>query len=218
MREEVLHHKQIATIYKDQFQVNTHHFEQRTITSVYQKFADVALINLATRRQAVKSGRVREAYRRSTRQLVKDSTWCIQKGGMVGWFSEGSLRLMHDKPGCDILNPAFSRCDHPFYLFCTQPLNNKLTSQRNNSTKDSRSVQYSSNLAHTPAKMGNDRDYLLSLQAVRAQATKVLEAARRGSLNHFDYEENRMKEVADYVSKVIDVSSGQTHFNHRQQN
>ncbi|KAM0185533.1 hypothetical protein ACHAPI_012154 [Fusarium lateritium] len=56
--------------------------------------------------------------------------------------------------------------------------------------------------------MGNDRDYLLSLQAVRAQATKVLEAARRGSLNHFDYEESRMKEVADYVSKVIDRDFG----------
>jgi hypothetical protein len=120
---------------------------------------------------------------------------------------------MHDKPGCDILNPAFSRCVHPFYLFCTN-LNKKLV-KIINFTTDSSNIQNLSNLAHTPPKMGNDRDYLLSLQAVRAQATKVLEAARRGSLNHFDYEENRMKQVADYVSKVIDVSSDQMHFDNQ---
>jgi hypothetical protein len=55
--------------------------------------------------------------------------------------------------------------------------------------------------------MENDRDYLLSLRAVRDHANKVLQAAKQGDLKHFDYDESRMTEVADYVSKVIDVSS-----------
>jgi hypothetical protein len=55
--------------------------------------------------------------------------------------------------------------------------------------------------------MENDRDYLLSLQAVRDHASKVFQAAKRGNLKHFDYDESRMGEVADYVSKVIDVSN-----------
>jgi hypothetical protein len=92
---------------------------------------------------------------------------------------------------------------------------NKKLAKGINSTTYSSNIQNLSNLALTTTKMGNDRDYLLSLQAVRAQATKVLEAARRGSLNHFKYEENRMKEVADYVSKVIDVSSDQMHFDNQ---
>lgn len=55
--------------------------------------------------------------------------------------------------------------------------------------------------------MDSDRDYLLSLRAVRIHANKVFEAAKRGELKHFDYDESRMSEVADYVSKVIDVSN-----------
>jgi hypothetical protein len=55
--------------------------------------------------------------------------------------------------------------------------------------------------------MESDRDYLLSLRAVRDHATKVLQVAKRGDLKHFDYDESRMSEVADYVSKVIDVSN-----------
>ncbi|KAF4332605.1 urg3 [Fusarium beomiforme] len=56
--------------------------------------------------------------------------------------------------------------------------------------------------------MDSDRKYLLSLQAVREQASKVFEAAKQGSLKHFDYDESRMGEVADYVSKVIDRDFG----------
>jgi hypothetical protein len=55
-------------------------------------------------------------------------------------------------------------------------------------------------------KMDSDLKYLLSLQAVRDQASKVFESAKRGQLKHFEYDEGRMGEVADYVSKVIDVS------------
>ncbi|KAL4731414.1 hypothetical protein ACLX1H_000380 [Fusarium chlamydosporum] len=61
--------------------------------------------------------------------------------------------------------------------------------------------------------MENDRDYLLSLRAVRDHATKVLQAAKRGSLKHFDYDESRMGEVADYVSKVIDRDFGPDKYN-----
>ncbi|RFN44943.1 hypothetical protein FIE12Z_10838 [Fusarium flagelliforme] len=56
--------------------------------------------------------------------------------------------------------------------------------------------------------MANDRDYLLSLQAVRDHASKVFQAAKRGNLKHFDYDESRMGQVADYVSKVIDRDFG----------
>ncbi|EKJ77578.1 hypothetical protein FPSE_02076 [Fusarium pseudograminearum CS3096] len=56
--------------------------------------------------------------------------------------------------------------------------------------------------------MDTDRDYLLSLRAVRIHANKVFEAAKRGELKHFDYDESRMSEVADYVSKVIDRDFG----------
>ena len=55
--------------------------------------------------------------------------------------------------------------------------------------------------------MDNDVKYLLSLQAVRDQASKVFESAKKGNLKHFDYDEGRMGAVADYVSKVIDVSN-----------
>ncbi|KAF4449682.1 hypothetical protein F53441_7083 [Fusarium austroafricanum] len=55
--------------------------------------------------------------------------------------------------------------------------------------------------------MDNDRNYLLSLQAVRDHAYKVLGAAKEGNLKHFNYDESRMTDVADYVSNVIDVSS-----------
>ncbi|KAF5967139.1 urg3 [Fusarium coicis] len=55
--------------------------------------------------------------------------------------------------------------------------------------------------------MDNDLKYLLSLQAVRDQASKVFASAKQGSLKHFDYDEGQMGAVADYVSKVIDVSN-----------
>ncbi|KAJ4252821.1 hypothetical protein NW762_010727 [Fusarium torreyae] len=56
--------------------------------------------------------------------------------------------------------------------------------------------------------MDSDRDYLLSLQAVREQAGKVYEAAKRGSLKHFDFNENRMSDVADFVCNVIERDFG----------
>jgi hypothetical protein len=61
--------------------------------------------------------------------------------------------------------------------------------------------------------MENDRDYLLSLKAVRDHANKVFQAAKRGELKHFDYDESRMSEVADYVSKVIDRDFGPDNYN-----
>lgn len=54
--------------------------------------------------------------------------------------------------------------------------------------------------------MQSDRDYLLSLQAVRANAAKVLDAAKKGELNHFDYDPSRMGDVSDFVIGVIKVS------------
>ncbi|KAF4471915.1 urg3 [Fusarium albosuccineum] len=56
--------------------------------------------------------------------------------------------------------------------------------------------------------MTSDRDYLLSLQAVRAQAVKVLDAAKQGGLNHFDFDASRMEAVADYVINVIERDFG----------
>ena len=54
-------------------------------------------------------------------------------------------------------------------------------------------------------------DFLLSLQAVRERAQKVLGAARQGSLNSFDYDEGRMAHVADFVSDIISVGSSYFH-------
>jgi hypothetical protein len=48
-------------------------------------------------------------------------------------------------------------------------------------------------------------DDILSLEHVRTQAQKVLQAARAGALTHFDYDESRMPEVADFVTGVIEV-------------
>ncbi|KFA53747.1 hypothetical protein S40293_01646 [Stachybotrys chartarum IBT 40293] len=54
--------------------------------------------------------------------------------------------------------------------------------------------------------MASDRDYLLSLQAVREQSKKVLAIAQRNGLNHFEFDASRMDAVADYVIGVIDAS------------
>lgn len=48
--------------------------------------------------------------------------------------------------------------------------------------------------------------YLLSLQAVRDRSRLVLQAAEEGALNSFDYDAQRMPEVADFVLGVISVS------------
>lgn len=60
--------------------------------------------------------------------------------------------------------------------------------------------------------MQTDRDYLLSLQAVRANAAKVLDAAKKGELNHFDYDPSRMGDVSDFVMGVIKRDFGPDKF------
>lgn len=47
--------------------------------------------------------------------------------------------------------------------------------------------------------------YLLSLQGVRERASTVGDAALAGRLNHFDFHEDRMADVADFVASVIKV-------------
>ncbi|KAJ4244415.1 hypothetical protein NW762_014543 [Fusarium torreyae] len=56
--------------------------------------------------------------------------------------------------------------------------------------------------------MDADRNYLLSLQAVRDHASKVLAAAKHGSLKHFDFNESRMSDVADFVYNIIERDFG----------
>jgi hypothetical protein len=47
--------------------------------------------------------------------------------------------------------------------------------------------------------------YLLSLRAVRERAKVVGEAAETGKLSHFEVHEERLGEVADFVTSVIKV-------------
>ncbi|KAK7428131.1 hypothetical protein QQZ08_005370 [Neonectria magnoliae] len=61
--------------------------------------------------------------------------------------------------------------------------------------------------------MQSDADYLLSLQAVRANAAKVLDAATKGELHHFDYDASRMSDVSDFVTGVIKRDFGPDRFN-----
>ena len=53
--------------------------------------------------------------------------------------------------------------------------------------------------------MGDKVKYLLSLGAVRERAKVVGEAAQANKLSHFDVHEERLGEVADFVTKVIRV-------------
>lgn len=46
---------------------------------------------------------------------------------------------------------------------------------------------------------------LLGLEAVRSRAHAVLEIARQGRLNHFNYHADRMEDATDYVLKLIQV-------------
>ena len=48
--------------------------------------------------------------------------------------------------------------------------------------------------------------HLLSLGAVRERAKIVGEAAQAGKLSYFDVHEDRLSEVADFVTSVIKVS------------
>ncbi|KAM5349775.1 hypothetical protein ACJ41O_006280 [Fusarium nematophilum] len=61
--------------------------------------------------------------------------------------------------------------------------------------------------------MASDRDYLLSLQAVRANAERVLAAANKGQLNHFNYDPSRMDSVSEFVINVIKRDFGPDKFN-----
>jgi hypothetical protein len=47
--------------------------------------------------------------------------------------------------------------------------------------------------------------YILSLRAVRERAKIVWEAAKEGSLSHFDLHEEKIEDAADFVTTVIKV-------------
>ena len=47
--------------------------------------------------------------------------------------------------------------------------------------------------------------YLLSLGAIRDRAKIVGQAAKEGNLNHFDVHEDKLDDVADFVTSVIKV-------------
>ncbi|OAL26466.1 hypothetical protein AYO20_10134 [Fonsecaea nubica] len=49
---------------------------------------------------------------------------------------------------------------------------------------------------------------ILSLESVRSKAQHVLDAARKDSLNHFDFDETKMPEVADFVLSIISRDFG----------
>lgn len=53
-----------------------------------------------------------------------------------------------------------------------------------------------------------DIEYLKSLQAVRERASLVLKAAEIDELTHFSYHSDKMGEVADYVTGIINVCPG----------
>ena len=53
--------------------------------------------------------------------------------------------------------------------------------------------------------MDLDLKYLLSLRAIRERAKIVGDAAQAGKLNHFDLNEKRMDDVADFVTSIIQV-------------
>ena len=47
--------------------------------------------------------------------------------------------------------------------------------------------------------------YLLSLRSIRERAKIIGEAAQAGKLHHFDIHDERMGEVADFVTSVVKV-------------
>ena len=55
------------------------------------------------------------------------------------------------------------------------------------------------------SNMESNVKYLLSLRAIRERAKIVGHAAQAGKLNHFDLNEERMDDVADFVTSVIQV-------------
>jgi len=53
--------------------------------------------------------------------------------------------------------------------------------------------------------MSSQVRYLLSLSAIRERATSVWGIAQAGQLNHFTLHEDKLDDVADYVTSVIKV-------------
>ena len=53
--------------------------------------------------------------------------------------------------------------------------------------------------------MDSEIDYVLSLQAVRERAHTVLGIARTEGLNHFQFNEGKLDDTADFVIGVIKV-------------
>jgi hypothetical protein len=47
--------------------------------------------------------------------------------------------------------------------------------------------------------------YLFSLDAVRERSSIVYNAAKEHRLNNFDFHEDKLNDVADYVTKIIEV-------------
>lgn len=53
--------------------------------------------------------------------------------------------------------------------------------------------------------MNSDVNYLLSLGAIRDRAQIVWQAAETGELSHFNFHEDKLSDVADFVISVIQV-------------
>jgi hypothetical protein len=53
--------------------------------------------------------------------------------------------------------------------------------------------------------MNSDVNYLLSLGAIRDRAQIVWQAAEAGELTHFNFHEDKLSDVADFVISVIQV-------------
>jgi hypothetical protein len=53
--------------------------------------------------------------------------------------------------------------------------------------------------------MDSQIKYLLSLRAIRERANIIWDTAKAGNLNHFDFHEERLGDVADFVASIIKV-------------
>lgn len=64
---------------------------------------------------------------------------------------------------------------------------------------------YPSKIVLSCSNMDPTVKYLLSLGAIRDRAKIVGQAAKDGNLNHFDVHEDKLDDVADFVTSVIKV-------------
>ncbi len=55
--------------------------------------------------------------------------------------------------------------------------------------------------------MDSQVKYLLSLRAIRERAKIVGDAAKSGKLSHFNVHEDRLGDVADFVTSIIKVGA-----------